>query len=427
MPDFIINEKSLSSAWTIAEKFDSKGRIVDRKGNAVDGRQVDCQYRLTGKKERMYTFWERLGRAVLGVFCVVGSGGLALKAKCVAKLFTKQKKCIRFGELIGPPKPPKKGCPLSKGMPEDEYFQKFIDAYESGSLKPDKVYTSQDGHTVFTLSEVPGYIFKKQLDAEKRYDLMLKAHEVCRSNQLRLLKIPHAKLLGSYIVEEKFELGGASVLEEEFGKYSSSITETMRQLAVFICKTGFTDVTWRNIPVLAKSGDKLGLKSIALIDLEEVDPNEENAAIGLFGIPDENGFSIPHRRGLIGCVSEAQFKLIQKVAEKELPDYAYLFDESAERRKKELEEQRNLQRFYEKWGIKTGNEPITADAALADEERIVLEAINTMIQGSSDQDSIKRRRRKVLKESCVESIKSLIKKGYLFKMENYNGGLVVQA
>ncbi len=430
MPNFIINNTStsLSSDWVDAEKFNSKGRIVDIKGNAVDSRRVDCQYRLTGKKEKAYNLLERIGRAVLGILYVLGSGGFALRSSSVQKLFTKEKKSIRFGELIPSPKkePDEKKASkrqLAKGMPKKAFFKRQIEAYEKGSISPDKIYTCRDGHTVFTLSSAPGYIFKKQEDAEQRYESMLLAQTVCRTHQLGLLKIPHARLIGKYIVEEKLELENASIQEENFKKYASSINETIRQLAVFICKTGFSDVSWRNNPVLSNSGD---LKKIALIDLEELNPSEEFAGIGLFGVPSEKGISIPTRRGLIGCVNENQGNIIRKVADKELPSYAFMFNESYQRRKNELEEERKLEQFYEKRGIKTGKELIPIDS-LGEEEKLVAAIVNELIQKSNGEDSKKRKRHFILNGKYIQAVQSLVDKGVLFKMERYEGNLIIQA
>lgn len=425
MPSFIIAEK-LTSDWVDAEKFNSKGRIVDIKGNAVDGREVEEQFRLIGKKEQKYTFWERLGRALFGVICVM-TGQAFIDPARVKKLFTKDKRSIRLAERINPSK--NEGSQLAKGMPSDAYFQKHIDAYEKGTIQPDKVYTCQDGHTVFTLPGVPGYIFKKQPNAEQRYKSMRAAEEVCLKYRLDLLKIPHAKRIGEYIIEEKLELPSARVEEEYFKKYASSINETIRQLALFICKTGFADVAWRNIPVLEKSTNSLDLRKIALIDLEDMDPSDEYKGIGIYGMPSEEGVSIPKERGLIGCVTEAQAGIVQKVAAKELPGFSDLFKEAAERRKQELAEGQRLELFYQKRHIKTGKEPLPLDHLQAEEIEMA-RLINDLISESSDKDTVKRKRHFILntqEKTKIKAVQSLVNKGLLFKMELYQGKPIIQA
>ena len=83
-------------------------------------------------------------------------------------------------------------------------------------------------------------------------------------------------------------------------KYSSNhsstqLNETTCQLATFIAKTGFNNVTWRNIPVLNEVEGVQGPRRVALINLKHM----HNSVNGFTG--DVNGSC-----GLIGCVTEEQ-------------------------------------------------------------------------------------------------------------------------
>lgn len=80
-----------SDEWNDADKFDSYNTVKTYKGR---------EYRLISKKERYFSTIERIGRGVIGTLAVVCSLGLALLAKPVKKLFTKEKKSVRYAILL---------------------------------------------------------------------------------------------------------------------------------------------------------------------------------------------------------------------------------------------------------------------------------------------------------------------------------------
>ena len=181
-------------------------------------------------------------------------------------------------------------------------------------------FDCQDNHRVFALDLAPEYIFKLatpfRRPSESRDDSMRarfltirKAIAVCKTHQLSLLIIPKGKLyrlkidgvVHDLLVEERLEIDSGSDLGT---KYGSSLNEAVRQLARFVCLTGFSDVEWRNTPVLKERTDSLGNRMLALIDIEEM----ESEVVGLFGI------GLGHS-GLIGCVSEEQRKIVLEVAQ----------------------------------------------------------------------------------------------------------------
>ena len=106
MPGFeIINsprEISLSNQWVLSPKFDSRNRIVDEKGEVVSSDYRGHRYKLIEKRERTFSFPERIGRGFLGTLAVVCTIGFAyFLLKSVQNLF-KPKETVRFAVLVPP-------------------------------------------------------------------------------------------------------------------------------------------------------------------------------------------------------------------------------------------------------------------------------------------------------------------------------------
>jgi hypothetical protein len=205
-----------------------------------------------------------------------------------------------------------------------------------------------------------GQILDSKAQIDDRFDNMVKAKGVCLANHLGLLIIPHAKkfdveVMGTtytLIAEESLDFDpDESVHEELYHKLSTELNETACQLAIFVAKTGFNDVTWRNIPIIDEPAEFRGPRRVALIDLEHM----ESARNGFLG--DLNG-----SRGLIQCVSEEQIDSVIAEARKQ---GVALSEEAAKRAKehrlKELEDDKRLRVFYTHNGIVTGKEPIQVD------------------------------------------------------------------
>lgn len=87
------------NGWVKSIPFSNKGKVVDEKGNIVDGSYSGRKYRLV-TFERTLTCLERAGRGFLGVLAIVCSLGLALFSGALRELFIKQKKCIYFGIIV---------------------------------------------------------------------------------------------------------------------------------------------------------------------------------------------------------------------------------------------------------------------------------------------------------------------------------------
>lgn len=354
---------------------------------------------------------------------------------------------------------------------------------------------------IFRLKEDPNFVFKmarswstintykdKRLtDAElmeKRFKNMIKAKEICLANNLGLLIIPHAKKFifkidsrryCVLIVEESMDINPYESVQKEFYyKYSKELTETVRQLAIFIAKSKLSEVAQRHIPLINEPEDFHGPRRVALINLERM----ESAILGLANII---------QGGLIGCVSEEQIDIVIDEAQKngiEITDNRDEYSDwnlkyAKKNRLRAIESDKQLRQFYKNKGIVNGKEPIQVDIDslgldLTLEEQInasqeqdfferqpvtltmrqiteaVIKKINRSIEKKSDLESVEGKRhidlgnnftlevpvggvfyindQKVMKLWIDRIIKVLVDKGHLFKLNEYSDrGYLIQA
>jgi hypothetical protein len=197
---------------------------------------------------------------------------------------------------------------------------------------------------------------------EERFENMRKAREICAIHHLSCLVIPQAVKLSLKtpegleciaILEEEMDINPVeSAQKEMYHTYSQDLDETARQLAIFIAKTGFNDVTHRNIPLMNEQPLFQGPRRVALIDLEHM----ESVQNGFSG--DGNGSC-----GLIRCVSAQQIDLVINEARKQgiyIPDWM---------KKARLDEIRNdakRREYHKQKGIVSGKEPLEVDLTTLD-------------------------------------------------------------
>jgi hypothetical protein len=328
---------------------------------------------------------------------------------------------------------------------------------------------------VFSLVSDPQHIFK--LDpTERRFQNMVEAKKISLAHDLNLLKIPSARELyiqgRALIAEECLDIQQEASKQEELYAKLSGMEETVRQLAIFIAKTGFSDVEWRNIPIVDDAPGFLGSRRVALIDLEEM---------GERGSPNTGIFGKGQiRRGLIRCLSSEQ-QIDIALAE------AYRFGITSlhanrikAQRLEELETYQRLNAFYQNKGIlKDPRQAIEVDLSalglnLEETAQIyagqkkpttqslraacvyVIAKINELIKTAPADKSIKGQRKILLNtnsDNVISSysqvpvtpflcqnkeeenqiwlrqiINALVAKGYLFKLERADGyGYLIQA
>lgn len=413
MPRFkIVNshfeELGYNSKWIDSTHFNSLNRIVDKKGKTPNPNYAGERYRIILKKERAFSFVERTQRGLLGTSATVCSLGLSLFSKPIRSLFTKQKKMTRFAIPLSSKDFNWSEKKLQQGLtiPEDAlikieiYIETILQKKEENGFQ---FYHSQETHRVFEMDIAPGLIFKMDyFDSIKdHYQNMLYAQIVVHTHQLGLLVIPKAKLLTIKIEDKKYKIIAQEKMlinqhegaqEQYCLEHADSLNETIRQLATFICKTGYSDVVWINNPILNNSLDENGNRKIALIDLEEMQDPE----IGLFGNK--------QRIGLVKSINEEQGKIVETIA-KENGLCISSFENVYSKRIEELEERRKLKEYYVKKGIIKGNEPVQVDETilsfstdpetektLKDLTFFLIKGINDVILQDSSEESVKERR-----------------------------------
>lgn len=495
-----LKEINQYDSWNESTKFNSKDKFVNLDGEYVTETYKGPKYQLVSKKERNFTFSERLVRGFFGTLFVVGTLGIGFFSKDVKKLFLKQKQSMRFGILVTqlPTSSNQQKPSTSKTTPagnkpqkvvrtaaeerqiSEVELQKGISISDKALLKIQRCvkeifqdkkpagvrfYEAQHTHRVFELDKAPGVIFKMTTREDNpisnRYDKMIDAQTVLRTHQLGLLVLPHAKLFEvdadgeryQIIAEEKLDIDmNSSRQEQYFEEYADSLNEAISQLATFICKTGYSDVEYRNNPVLNNSLGADGHRKIALIDIEEMEDAEEGLFSGYLG-----------RTGLVNLVTEAQGEMVKKVAEENNVGTSN-FATAQSRRKKTLEDTRELKEYYAAKKIIRGDEPIHVDLAslgLNLEERenehslgkvaeYIVATINDFIKDSDPEASRKGRRYMLLNTNHGQLnryqslgsgcwgpdedrwihrvITALVNKGHIFKLDKINGhGYFLQA
>lgn len=232
--------------------------------------------------------------------------------------------------------------------------QNFVEDFRLGKdLKGVKIYKFWKDRCIFSFDDMPEVIFKVNTrnpttnsSMKERYLRMIYARNVCDTHKLGLLVIPNAKLFSVEHEEKQYEILAEKTLDfnshegiqqDFFEKDNPNLDEAIKELATFICKTGYSDVSWRNNPFLNPLD---GVKQrIGLIDLEEMESKE----IGLFGEK--------RRRGLVGCVSKRHGEMVKEIAlENQVPVDSFL--EVYERRKEEIENNNKIIDLYLKNGTK---------------------------------------------------------------------------
>lgn len=82
--------------------FKNKNKIVDDSGKLPSANYLGHCYRLVSRFEEDFSFFERSGKALLGIIIVICTLSLALFSKSIRKLFTKKHYSINYGVEIPP-------------------------------------------------------------------------------------------------------------------------------------------------------------------------------------------------------------------------------------------------------------------------------------------------------------------------------------
>jgi hypothetical protein len=109
MTDYILvptlDNIRFSSKWRDCEKFHAEGRFLNKEGQYVKESHAGRRYVIALKKERKYSTGERVARVICGLFLSLITLGLANIDKHARRLFTADRKILRFAVEVKPSKP----------------------------------------------------------------------------------------------------------------------------------------------------------------------------------------------------------------------------------------------------------------------------------------------------------------------------------
>ncbi len=245
-------------------------------------------------------------------------------------------------------------------------IQSLLPLIEQGKDDGEIQWIAKGNSLVFSLASTPNLVFKlaKEMHdpnrpnartmTDLRFENMIKAKDVCLTHQLDRLILPHAKKIevgaAALIAEERLSFNPNWMAQERFYyERGKDLVPTLGQLAIFTAKTGSSDNCWRNLPIL----DGVGQSKIGLIDVEHM----ESAHTGFFG----NSWLA--RQGLIACAgSEEQIdEILNQAAKHGVSFYKSEAHNAKDKRLKELAEDRNLDAFHAKLGVKEPQKPLQVD------------------------------------------------------------------
>ncbi|MBI3237050.1 MAG: DUF648 domain-containing protein, partial [Chlamydiales bacterium] len=267
---------------------------------------------------------------------------------------------IHTFELIDVQQRLEEGIDISAELQEElqELFP-IIQQGERGAPDARIHWHASGNNLVFSLRSHPDLIFKTNRQGggavlrrggflpfaemiPERFANMITAYTTCLAYRLDRLVVPHAKKFSinahPFIAEKRLNISQEESDQERLHREFPDLHRA-QQLATLIAKTGFSDVEWRNIPLIEEDPALPGIRKVALVDLEEMD----SAATGIFG---------GRRRGLIGCLhSEEEIDLVIEEAQRH---GVYRFGSSSEIKNQRMEQIREdlaLDQFYEERGI----------------------------------------------------------------------------
>lgn len=317
-------------------------------------------------------------------------------------------RCFHKFEVIDPKTELERGIEVTPD--QIAMLRQLAPVIKNGEDHPEIEWLTKNHTKVFRLAAAPHLVFKINTAQnvstlrngrmmgpnelmQDRFENTLKGKEVCLIHQLDHLVIPQTKIFDldvegeslKVIVEQSLNiLGTDSAQEELYRTQAQALNKAVQQLAIFISKTDFNDVIWRNIPVID------GTSHVGLPDIEHM----ERARGGFLG--DING-SV----GLIGCVfTGEQIDLVIQEARKCGIEN---LEKIKTQRLEEIGEYDRLLEFYTRKGIIHNHlQPLQVDLnALGLNLNEVAEAqIATRAVG----DDFELERRPVTLRECAESV-----------------------
>ena len=327
---------------------------------------------------------------------------------------------------------------LGKGIQVDQNLitkiQQLIPKLHNKEEDPQIEWVSKRHTCIFRLTEAPHLIFKilfsqnviemngKYMNGEEqiknRFNNMVRAKEVCLIHQLGLITLPHAIMfeveaegrIFSVIAEESLNVRATDSTQEElYRNHAIVLDQAVRQLAIFIAETGFSDVIWGNIPVIDEDSNFQGARRIGLIDLEHME-SAKSGVLGSFN----NGSC-----GLVRCLfSQAQIDRVLDDAKQRGIINQSEAQQIKAKRLEEIHSSNQLLDFYQRNGILTDQrKPIDVDLStlgLNLEETGEIRVKNVIKNGTDDDEDLEEHSQRVtmreVAEVTIAEINRLIQK-----------------
>ena len=210
---------------------------------------------------------------------------------------------------------------------------------------------------IFALQTQHNIVFKIGKDVQDRWQHVKRGASVCQTQGLDLLVLPCQSLLEMFIndvdrfviAEERLPLSHDFIVQANLYSYlGPRLNPALEQLVIFIIRTGFRDIDFRNIPILDRNLRTETTPQIVLVDLENCAPpivGANNDAIYESAFFGNGGLT----RGLLRCVTPANFESIRIAAKSEqvVLELIGAYEDTVNQRALELEEKRQYNAILE--------------------------------------------------------------------------------
>lgn len=336
--DSYLKQIRSNPSFSPCPKFKSHGRFIHLQGHIMGHANYAPRYQIIQKMERTLTLKERLLRILKAIFLLITKPKIYHHHRKIQKLLWHKKEAIHYAIPVSTEpfiKDVNLHTPQQRHLSESLFkvrlsigstitlelaniFDCILNKDETCGLS---FFQSQPTHRIFCLKKYPSLIFKINIDENSkhpikdRYEKALEAETILRVFQLSHLKVPACQMIPlkiderSYdvLVEEKLIFDSSySFQKKAFTLLDQDTEQAVAQLALFICKSGYSDVEYRNNPILDYT--LYPSCQIGLIDLEHL----ESTVWGLFGMNrKKHGIE---RKGLIGLCSQLVQDKVFKIA-----------------------------------------------------------------------------------------------------------------
>jgi hypothetical protein len=276
--------ENIEKFWSEVPDFDLKNSLVDETGDKISNTHEGRQYKVISKYIKPFSSCEITLRKIAAVALTLFTFFIALYFNAPQDLWNKKHDTLYFRDLHQKSAAEiqsdnmKSVAELESGMdilPETLTLieRNFKDILVNREVPGVEQYNGSDNHAVFSVKSNPNLIFKTKVDPrikvwgrddsmKARFANMVKGLNICRDLGLNKLQIPHAKVINikhegqdyEILVEQKLDIDCNKEIQwNYYMDQSSHLTEAINQLALFIIKSGFSDVKRSNIPVITSS------------------------------------------------------------------------------------------------------------------------------------------------------------------------------